>query len=294
MMIIDAHLHLYKSRQAGRKAIGGESPTGYYGQPEELFTIMERSDIGKVVAVITVPALFMFEAARERGEKSGDFDEEEARKAVCQRIVRANDWLLDLCRKDGRFVPFPYLDPFMGDGLVEEAERVIRAGAEGVKIHPSLGRFWPDDGRLNPVYEVLQNEGVPILFHCGVSKASPDVHYSRPSAFFPVIKRFPGLRMVLAHMGCPFWDEVAEVAQRSENVLFDTSNVVTYREGRCRLGTAEVVSLIKRLGTDRVLFGSDFPWSDPVRDLEELRSLGLSPQELELVSSGNASGFLGF
>jgi hypothetical protein len=56
----------------------------------------------------------------------------------------------------------------------------------------------------------------------------------------------------------------------------------------------EIVSIIREHGADRVLFGSDGPWTDVGREIEHLREMGLAPDELDAILFGNARGLFGW
>ena len=93
------------------------------------------------------------------------------------------------------------------------------------------------------------------------------------------------------------WDEVAECLTK-EDIYVDTSFVLAphYRrsgEEVRMLEKEKFVSLVRKYGTDKVLFGTDSPWADQSVYVERIKSCGLSEDELEKITEKNALRFLG-
>jgi predicted TIM-barrel fold metal-dependent hydrolase len=55
----------------------------------------------------------------------------------------------------------------------------------------------------------------------------------------------------------------------------------------------EMAELIKDIGPERVMFGSDYPWEVPGRAAEIIRGLELDESEKEAVLHKNAAALLG-
>ena len=65
-------------------------------------------------------------------------------------------------------IPFGSVDPHAGKRAVARARRLVTEhGVRGFKFHPSLQAFEPNDPRFYPLYDALQDLGVPALFHTG-------------------------------------------------------------------------------------------------------------------------------
>jgi uncharacterized protein len=199
------------------------------------------------------------------------------------QVQSVNDWAASV--QGERIVCFGALHPGMPD-VAAEVERMIGLGIKGAKLHPNFQEFAPDEESAWPLYEAAQGRLI-LLFHSGQEIKPVERVYSRPEALARVHGAFPRLTMVVAHMGgYRVWDEVRRHLV-GEEVYFDTSYC-----GEEDLGQAEMRDMIRSHGPERVLFGTDYLWGEVSRDLDRLRAIGLSEQELEAVAWRNAAGLL--
>jgi predicted TIM-barrel fold metal-dependent hydrolase len=300
--IIDAHVHTYKTPDIGRQALSGFDASGCCGTPEELVPIMQAAGIRQAVQCNMTPARSMFEAALS-GLPSDQV--EGARPAllekICDRIRRRNEWTCRMAQEQPGLIAFISVDPIMGQEtmLAELLNKVDNQGARGLKIHPGEGRFFPDDPSLGPVYEIMVERNLPVISHGGLDIANPDPSYTRPSAFDGVAERYPGLNLVIAHLGNNFFDESVQMAAKYPNIFFDTSAVIPGDENGeplikgNALSNLEAVELIRNIGVERVMFGTDYPWFNPIWDLKRFLKLDFSETEKEALLGGNAKRILG-
>jgi predicted TIM-barrel fold metal-dependent hydrolase len=274
------------------------SPTGYWGTLKELGQVMKSAGVNGAAAVATIPLRAMADAALtgQADSESGESEaNEEIREKMRGRLGRFNAWLCETCLNEGDLWPFVYADPFVGYKhlLNEVATRIETDGARGLKLHPMLGHYFPDDHSLWPLYEYAQKREVPLIFHGGKSMESPNVQYAHPNRFKEVLKDFPHLQIVVAHLGLDFWDDSVDLAGSFENVSFDTSMALSGHGSAPVLSDQEALELVRRIGCERVLFGTDFPWGSAVEDLDRIGRLGLSGEEKEAILCGNAKRVLG-
>ncbi len=297
MEIIDAHVHLFPNRETGQKAMRGHSPTGAWGTSEELKATLKAAEVIRAAAVATIPLRAMRQLAldKESGAgRSGPAVEAEISERMRERLSRYNQWLCEQCRSDGSLWAFVHADPSAGmDFLLEEVETRVREGARGLKLHPALGQYLPDDPSIWPLYDWAQTRGLPLIFHGGRSLESPDVQHAHPERFRGALQAFPGLRVVVAHLGNDFWEASVDLARSCPNAFFDTSTAISGMVQPPALSDQAAVKLLRAIGTDRILFASDFPWGDPTLDLKRIREMGLSDTELEAILAGNARRVLG-
>ncbi len=242
------------------------------------------------------PVREMYEAAVDKlpeGDRKGEHPEIAGKMG--ERLKRRNTWTCEMASEHPELVAFPSVDPLMGsDEMVAEVERCAREfDIKGIKLHPAEGQYYPRDERVWPVYAKAQELGLAIIAHGGLFMMSPDIAYTRPSNFESVLESFPALKLVIAHLGHGFWDESVELAKRYPNAYFDTSAVVSGVEHLDILSDDDATELIRKLGVDRVMFGSDYPWFSPETDLKRFLQLPLTPAEKEKILGENAGKILG-
>ena len=179
-----------------------------------------------------------------------------------------------------RIIPFGSLHPEFED-IPGEVARMKSMGVRGIKLHPEYQAFHPDDEALFPMYEQLERAGLFILFHAGYDVEIPTLH-STPAHFAHVHEIFPDLVLILAHLGSwRLWDDVEEHLV-GKNVYFDTSYVFD------DIDPHQFRRIVLEHGPDRVLFGTDSPWTDQSVEVERLRNSGLPDDVIEQVLGGSA------
>lgn len=304
--VIDAHLHTFHTPEAGRQAMSN-TPTkpDITGTIEDAEAALKASGIAGALMVNTIPVAYMHDAAL--GKLSPDLTpsqradaEHEIHHMLLARLERRNQWTCQMAQEHPTLYATITLDPIMGaDAMRQEIrDKVISHGARAIKLHPPISRFYPNHESLWPVYETAQALDVPIVFHCGAHPHPDDpklpVEYSKPEHFEDVAAAFPKLRLVLAHMGVgpaewyphlfqPYYDAALALARRHPHLCFDVSAAAGAEWPQDKL-----VAMIRDIGAERVLFGSDFPWWDPGVAQRGLERLGLSPEENRLILYENA------
>jgi predicted TIM-barrel fold metal-dependent hydrolase len=209
-----------------------------------------------------------------------------------QQVRKINAWAAEqnAIRRSGgqpgQLLFFGSLHPLLKDWR-EEIGRIKSDGLRGIKLHPEYQSFYVDDEGMWPVYEAVLQEGLIILFHAGEDIGIPPPVHCTPERLARIMRRFPGGRIVAAHMGgfrC--WEDVARHLV-GQDIYFDTS--FSLRE----LGAGGMSRLIRDHGADKVLFGSDSPWTSQRGELVDLRKLDLPPGDLERILCRNAISLLG-
>jgi predicted TIM-barrel fold metal-dependent hydrolase len=183
-----------------------------------------------------------------------------------------------------------YPDAFTGLGsvdphkpsAVDEVARIADLGLRGVKFHPSLQAFAPDDPRYWPVFAACERHGLLALFHTGTSGIGARqpggqgirIDYAHPLKLDAVAAAHPELTVVAAHFGWPWHMDLIAVALHKTNVYIDISGWSPKRI------PPEVVRELKGRLSGQFVWGSDFPFIAPERCLAELDELGLSSPAL--------------
>ena len=163
---------------------------------------------------------------------------------------------------------------------------IRKRGLPGIKMHPEYQNFVPDDTELEPIWKACIRHSIFVIFHAGADMAFDAPYRSNPAKFAKLHRRFPELKMVLAHFGSWMqWDEV-EREIIGLDIFLETSCTAGF------LGNAEFASLIRRHGADKVLFGTDSPWCDQKKEVEAIKALPLTDGEKELIFHKNAEQLL--
>jgi predicted TIM-barrel fold metal-dependent hydrolase len=193
-------------------------------------------------------------------------------------------------------IPFASVDPWKGRAAVRAARRLVEGhGVRGFKFHPSLQAFHPNDQRFYPLYEAIEELGVPALFHTGQTGIGAGVpggggirlKYSNPMDVDDVAVDFPDLRIILAHPSFPWQDEALAVATHKPHVYIDLSGWSP------KYFPPQLVRYANSLLKHKVLFGSDYPVIDPDRWLADFDRLEIKPEVRPLILKDNAARLLG-
>ncbi len=208
--------------------------------------------------------------------------------------VETNDYIIDTVKRyPDRLVGFGAVQPQSTKAAVAEIERCAKAGLKGIgEIRPDMQLFDLDDEMvIDPFVEALAQHKLILLTH-----ASEPVGHSyqgkggvTPDILYPFIASYPQLTIVCAHWGggLPFYSLMPEVKKAMKNVYFDTA-------ASPFLYSPDIYNHVIRLvGADKILFGSDYPLMPPSRLLKEIEALDLNQESQELMLSGNARRLLG-
>jgi uncharacterized protein len=186
----------------------------------------------------------------------------------------------------GGIYAFGSVHPHAADAL-DELERIASVGMKGIKFHPQFQGFAADDKTILPVYRKAASLGLVTVFHCGLDLGFADSSLASPEAIAQALPAFGGAPVVAAHMGgCLCWKEAMRHLAGLP-LYFDTA----FCHGHIPLPEAQAI--VEKHGTDKILFGSDLPWSDMAGELSFIQSLGLGEADTELVLRTNAAKLLG-
>jgi hypothetical protein len=174
---------------------------------------------------------------------------------------------------------------------VEHLREMAGRGARGVKLHPVVQKFEANDPRMHPVYQTCIEMGLTVLSHTGPARGGEP--FAEVPAFAPMLRDFPGLSVVLAHLGGGKWHDTLAIAQAFPNVAFDLSEIIEWTGAPNAPSARELATLIREIGPERIVLGSDYPWYEPARTAELVLALpGLSPAEKNAILGENAARIL--
>ncbi len=254
--VIDSHCHIYPTKIA-KPAV--ESTGRFYdmtalgdGTVNSLLAIGEKAGIDRFVvqSVATTP-----------------HQVQSINKFIADEVSVFPDKLIGLGT----------LHPDSTD-LKGDLEHLKELGLHGVKLHPDIQKFKIDDYRCLKIYELCENENIPILMHTGDYRYD----YSNPNRLVPVLDIYKNLTIIGAHLGgWSVWDEAVEKLSGYPNFYVDSSSSLY------ELPVDRATQIIRTYGIEKVLFGSDFPVFSPDIELERFMALPLTDNERRMILSEN-------
>lgn len=279
MRAIDFHVHLPTPEWLDVTMAGyTEVAERYFRSPVSRRTLAEVAAEYERMDIMALLLAWDAESATQRPRLSNEY--------VARAVADYPD----------RFVGFGSVDPLKGvETAVQGVEQIKDLGLKGVKFHPSIQRFAPDDEEHWPIFERCQELGLIGLFHTGTSgigAGTPGgqgirLDYCRPIRLDAVAASFPGFQVIAAHFGFPWHDELLAIALHKTNVHVDISGWAP------RYIPATVVREMKGRLQDQFVFGSDYPFIRPERCLDELTQLEIPDAVLEKLLLGNGRRLLG-
>ena len=169
------------------------------------------------------------------------------------------------------------------EDVVAETSRLLDSDEfVGVKLHPLLDGYHPNDPAVHPIMETLRERGGAALIHCG------HPIFTLPWSIEELVVEFPDVPVILGHMGhgnIIYINAAIDVAERRDNVYLESSGMPMH---------TKIAEAVRRVGRERVLFGSDVPFHDPAVELLKVQKSGLGDDDLEWVMGRSAEQlFLG-
>jgi predicted TIM-barrel fold metal-dependent hydrolase len=224
---------------------GGVYPGDQRAGAEDLFRAMESADVSKAVVVGLDPQ------DRETIDKVTD--------TYASRLAA----FIDVTPAESSSAP------------VDEAVR--RAAGLGESYIKCGSSELPED-YFRPVLELARSEKLPIMLHTG------DFSYTAPAMMAGMIRDFPDVAFILAHMGSlAFVQDAIEVAAAFSNTYLETSGMTS---------PAMLRRAVSEVGADRILFGSDYPFWHPAVERARIEGAKLDLASTKLIMGENAARLL--
>ena len=197
-----------------------------------------------------------------------------------------------------RLIGFLSLDPTQPgwEAELEYGHQVL--GLRGIKLMPMYAGFFPQEGRLNYLWSYAQNHGLPVLLHTGTTFVSQGwIETTLPRHIDVVARRYPEVRIIMAHLGHPYEGECVAVIRKHPHVYADVS-ALHYRPWQL----FHSLMLVQEYGVwHKLLFGTDFPITNVAESLAGLRDLAtiqidrfrLPAEQIEALIARDALALLG-
>ena len=274
LLAIDVHTHAEISlRDPQEPTVFQEAAQKYFKHEHPRPTIPEVAAYYRERKIGCV--IFPVDGERARGDKPVSNEE------VAELAAENSDIM----------IPFASLDPGRGAEAVREAKRLIRDfGVKGFKFHPQYQEFFPNDPMAYPLYEVINDAGLPALFHTGHSGMGTGMRggggirlkYGNPMDVDDVAVDFPDMPIILAHPSWPWQDEALSICLHKPQVYIDLSGWSP------KYFPPQLVRYANTQLKRKVLFGTDYPLITPERWLEDFAAADFRDEVRPLILKENA------
>lgn len=277
---VDMHVHL-EIDECGHKAM----PEDFFEASAAYFKSSERTPSIDRIA----------EIYREKKMAAVVFTVD-ARTALGHDPNSIEDLVAGCARNNDVLVPFGSVDPLRGTEAIADARyQAGELGVRGFKFHPSVQGFDPSDDAYYPLWKVLEELGLPCIFHTGQNGMGAGLpggrgiklRYSNPLLLDDIAADFPGLTIIMAHPSVPWQDEANSIATHKANVYIDLSGWSP------KYFPASLVKLGNNVLSSKLLFGTDFPLITPEKWLDAFTKLPLKDEVRPKILKSNALKVLG-
>lgn len=205
-------------------------------------------------------------------------------------VYSSNEYVKSLCdRFPDRFIGFASVNP-NDPTAVDTLEKAVKGfGLKGLKLHPPLQNFFPNDKAFYPLYEKALELNIPIVFHVGTTPFGSLCRLSQanPLLIDDIAVDFPDLRIQLTHLGTLWHNESFMVVEKNPNVFIDTAAYLY------EIKEILTPNLIDRIGPDKIIFGTDYPmpYAGTIHNIKDfvdcIGEIGLSQTTLRGIFKDN-------
>ena len=261
-VIVDGHAHTYMHDMAPRII--------------SAFTELHRMEPTGSLGAGTVDDL------RKRMDEGGIDMAVMANFGPVKAVDRINSWNLGNARADRRLIPLVSVYPGM---MRSDFEDLVDQGAKGVKMHNGIQEFDACDPGLDEVYDVCAERGLPVTLHCGEVSRVHLNDYADEAHIEEAVRSHRNVRFVLTHLAAGNPGTVFRLASAYSNILIDTSIAFSGEHCIHRIhddfweDDKNASEAFRRIGCDRIAFGSDYPYANPASDVRRILRLDLSDAE---------------
>jgi predicted TIM-barrel fold metal-dependent hydrolase len=191
-----------------------------------------------------------------------------------------NRFVADYCQRDPqKLIGFAGIDPTEKSAVAELKIAQSDLRLRGITMSPANQDFHPTDSRAMKVYAEAERLAMPVLFHpAGQFTEASKLEFARPYLLDEVARSFPKLRMIIAQLGQPWIDETIVMLGKHSNVFADVSGLLSrpWQAYNALVGANQYGVI------DKLLFGSDFPYTSATECIETLYSLNQIAQGTNL------------
>jgi predicted TIM-barrel fold metal-dependent hydrolase len=302
--LLDCHSHLFATAEEQAPFLRFLRRSELAGKVllNDALAYMKKAGIRRLNMVLLTPSGMLFHEQTKDlpPTPEGRQRAQEARRQIVERVISYNEWGVRVCQENPQLSCFLGLDPVLMDEnvLLAELEDKTKKGARGVKLAPIDYCAFFNDRRHWPIYDYCQSRDLPLFVYAGGAYCLYTARleqWAHPRALFDVLKEFPHLRLCCAHMSRGTEDAFLELARSYTGVMGELSHVLSLI-GQEGFREQDLVTLIRKVGSERVLFGVNFGTTAPdvsYQQVEAFRRLPLTERERELIGEKNFGSFIG-
>lgn len=157
-------------------------------------------------------------------------------------------------------------------------DSAIENGLKILKLHPRAQNFKLNSKAVYSVISYLENNygNIPVIIHIDLIPQEDMGNITKISDIVKLAERFKNINFIAAHTGRPSTKTISR-SRRLDNIYFDTSIAPKFI----------IEMLIEKVGSDRLIFGSDYPYSHPKVELEKIDLLDISKRSRNDIKGKN-------
>lgn len=177
-----------------------------------------------------------------------------------------------------RLIGFAYSEPWEFTAEKELYKCFTEYGMRGLKLNPTKQSYALDRHQLvDMLFEICQKKNYPIVAH-----GASDI-FNMPHKFAAMARKFPGVNLIMAHMGLPdAFDTALRLVKSLDNLYLDTAGV----------DPQAIKKAIKEVGAEKILMGSDTPWGRFELSFHAVETATSDPYERRLIMGENIARLL--
>lgn len=281
-MIIDFHTHTYPSNIASRimSQLSGPSHVKAYtdGTNQGLIDSCKKNNISKSIVLPVVTKVEHTEITNKTAIETN----------------RVNNYLIS----------FGGIHPNCSN-YKDIISTLSKEGIPGIKLHPIFQKINIDDIRYLRIIDCACEHDLIVSIHAGYDINDLNALYSTVPHLRNMLNTLHPNKMILAHMGGHLcWNEAEEMLAEylsnttgKESLYVDTafslpSPISSENIPYDFLSNEQFLRIVRLIGPEHVLFGTDSPWTNQGPSIEAIVNSGLSKKEISLILYENAKNLL--
>lgn len=175
----------------------------------------------------------------------------------------------------------------------EIIDDIVAMDLKAIKLHPDYQKTYFDDEKYIRLMDYAANKGLGIIVHAGEDVGLPEKVHCTPDMVLNVWRHIQPEKLILAHMGgWRMWDEVEE--KLIGLPFFMDTAVALNKKFPVKLSNEQFLRMVRKHGSDKIIFGTDTPWYDQKQALMDLDEIDLNDNEKNQILGENANNLFHF